>query len=334
MDQQRFSYLILAKLNHTISASDEQELLGTIRSNEVYANQYRFFMEYWNNQETDQTNSQRLFDDLSSRIAAEESKQKLSSGKRSKQWIYMAAASIVLLIAVALVLSGGNNPEDKLRTEVITTSIRSNKTITLEDGTVIRLNGSSSLSKRHITAGSREVTLVGEAYFNVAKDPKRPFTVHTEKMDIKVLGTEFNVRAYPYQQHQTALIHGAIKVTLHDTGKSVIYLRPSDKLTVDIDVNKHDLEKIKHYTTEDSSAVIETAWMTGQLVFRDQSFETLAGLLEVRYGLPIVFQSDKVKKFRFNGTFKKETLQEVLYILSRTGTPFAYKFEDGKVYIN
>jgi transmembrane sensor len=334
MDQHRFSSLILAKLNNSISESDDQELLDSIKSNEIYANQYRFFMEYWNNEENDLTHSQRLFEDLSSRIAAEESKHHFHPGKRSKQRIYIAAASIIVLFAATLIFFKGNTPGQKSEAELISTSLSSKKTITLEDGTIIRLNGNSSLSNRRLSARSREITLTGEAYFSVAKDHHRPFIVHTEKMDIKVLGTEFNVRAYPDQQHQTALIEGAIKITLHDARKSVVFLRPNDKLTVELDVNKHELEKVEHYSNADATEVMETAWLRDELVFRDQSFETLAVQLEVRYGLPIVFQSENVKNYRFNGTFKKETLQQVLYILSRTGTPFSYNIENGKVYIN
>jgi transmembrane sensor len=334
MDQHRFSSLILAKLKNSISATDELELNEIIKSDEVYANQYRFFMEYWNNQEADQTNSQRLFEDLSSRISAEEYKLKSSDKRAARPWGWMAAASIVVLLGAGTFLFQKTQTSQKPMLTASATRMRGNQTITLEDGTLIHLNGNSMLRNQKMSAGSREVTLVGEAYFSVAKDRTRPFTVHTDQMDITVLGTEFNVRAYPHQQQQTALIQGSIKVTLHDSGKSVIYLKPNDKLTVDQQLDKHQLDQIEHYDSADTTAVIETAWMAGHLVFRDQAFEVLAGQLEARFNTPIIFQSEKARKYRFNGTFKKENLQEVLYILSRTGTPFGYQFKAGKVYIN
>jgi len=334
MDQHRFSSLILDKLKNSISASDEQELHEIIKSNEVYANQYRFFMEYWNNHEADHTNSERLFNDLSSRIVAEESKRRISLKKSRRPWAYLAAASVVVLLGTAIILFQFRNNKPKGGAGTISTALQTNKTITLEDGTVIRLNGNSSLTGEKMSAGRREITLVGEAFFSVAKDHKRPFTVHTDKMDILVLGTEFNVCAYPNQQQQTALIQGAIKVTLHNPEKSVMFLKPNDKLTVDKEIRKPHIEKLERYDNADTTAVMETAWMAGHLVFRDQSFEVLAGQLESRYGKAIVFQSEQTKQYRFNGTFKKENLQEVLYILSRTGTPFTYEFKEGKVYIN
>jgi transmembrane sensor len=334
MDQHRFSSLILAKLKNSISVADDQELNEIIKSDQVYANQYRFFMEYWNNQEADQTNSQRLFEDLSSRISAEENKPHKLFKQSARPWRWMAAASVILLLGAGVLLLQNNQGPQK---PLLTSSpivMQGRQIVTLEDGTVIRLNGNSSISSQKMSTGSREVTLVGEAYFSVAKDHTRPFTVHTDQMDISVLGTEFNVRAYPHQQQQTALIQGSIKVTLHNGEHSVIYLKPDDKLTVDQELNKYQLDKIEHYDSADTTAVIETAWMAGHLVFRDQTFEVLAGQLEARFNTPIVFQSEKARKYRFNGTFKKENLQEVLYILSRTGTPFGYQFKAGKVYIN
>jgi len=334
MDQHRFSALILDKLNNSISATDEKELQEAINSNEVYANQYRFFLEYWNNQEADHTNSQRLFNDLSSRIATEENRQPIAVRKSSKPWVYFAAASIVVLVSSTLLLFKSSAPEQITSISRATTANNRGRTIRLEDGTVITLNEQSSISGERMTAEKREVTLVGEAFFSVTKDRKRPFMVHTDKMDILVLGTEFNVSAYPSEQQQAALIHGSIKVTLHDAKRTVIYLRPDDRLTIDKGIKQAQLDKLEHYDSTDTAAVVETAWMSGHLVFRDKSFESLATQLEQRYHTSIVFQSEEARKHRFNGTFTKENLQEVLYILSRTGSPFTYQFKEGKVYIN
>ncbi|EDM34665.1 putative anti-sigma factor [Pedobacter sp. BAL39] len=344
MDQTRFSNLILNKLKQEISPAEEQELQVLVSSNEVYAKQYRFFIEYWNDQETDNTNSQRLFNDLRLRIEAEEQKKTLSLRPSRRSSLPLAAASIALVLTAGVFYFKWPASQQLRSAAGMSTSVRSQKTITLEDGTTVRLNGNSSLSMPRMAAHKREITLTGEAYFDVAKDHKRPFTIHTDKMDILVLGTAFNVRAYPgEQQQQTALIHGAIKVTLHDRHKSVIYLKPNDKLIIDETEKSttasagrltYNLGKLEHYDAADTTAIMETAWIENHLVFRDQPFETLANQLEIRYGTPVIFHSEHAKKYRFNGTFKKENLQEVLYILSRTGTPFAYEFKEGKVYIN
>jgi DNA-directed RNA polymerase specialized sigma24 family protein len=80
---------------------------------------------------------------------------------------------------------------------------------------------------------TREVTLAGEAFFDVVKNPAKPFIIHTGAMDVKVLGTEFNVRSYPTEATtETALLRGMIEVTLHGKEKKKIILKPNEKLTV------------------------------------------------------------------------------------------------------
>lgn len=355
MEDTRFTQLIILKLNNEATLAEEQELKALIESDEWYAQRYQSFMEYWNNKETDNANSHRLFQKLSSRIAeleneADDSIEEtavthLRTSKRA--YLFRAAAVTVFILAGVLFYhKKTNRPGVSTGTsQNISTSLSAIKNITLEDGSTVKLNGNSSLSEIKMFPDHREITLNGEGFFNITKDPNRPFTIHTSKMDVRVLGTSFNVRAYPGEKLQEAvLIHGAIRVTLHNKQRSVILLKPDDKLTINANLPtekpgqpekvNYTLSKLEHYDNDSAPAVIETAWTNNHLVFRNETFEVLAHRLEIRYGVKIIFRDDALKELRFNGTFKKENLQDVLYVLSRTGNPFTYKIDGREVYIN
>lgn len=343
MDQERFSTLILYKLKNTLTVEEALELKKIIASDEVFANQHRFFLEYWNDKGSDNTHSQRLFEELQLRIQQTENKSIKVNGDISiKRWIF-AAASIIVLITGGLFIYKTPVQRSTIQKE-LSTSLSEKKRIQLKDGSLVILNGNSNLTAQKISAKQREITLVGEAFFDIKEDHKRPFIIHTIKMDIQVLGTSFNVRAYPNEElQQTTLINGKIKVILHDKNKSVIYLKPNDKVTVATHRSpahamgkapEYVVSQLEKYDVNDTTAIVETAWIENHLVFRDLSFETLANQLETRYGTPVIFKSETTKKYRFSGTFKKENLHEVLHILSRTGIAFNYEFKDGKVYIN
>ena len=133
--------------------------------------------------------------------------------------------------------------------------------------------------------GAHELTLTGEAYFDVAHDEKKPFILHTRKMDVKVLGTVFNVKAYPGDDlTEAALIRGSIEVTFPGRPQEKLILKPNDKISI---VSKETNKKVDtarrtqdgnkerpaimvssiQYEPADS-AVIETAWVNNKLIFR------------------------------------------------------------------
>jgi transmembrane sensor len=106
--------------------------------------------------------------------------------------------------------------------------------IVLPDGTNVWLNADSKIIyPGNFQGETREVSLVGEAFFDVVKNVNKPFIIHTGTMDVKVLGTAFNVRSYPGEMTtEASLLRGLIEVTLNGTEKKKILLKPNEKLTV------------------------------------------------------------------------------------------------------
>ncbi|HRP57808.1 FecR family protein, partial [Agriterribacter sp.] len=193
------------------------------------------------------------------------------------------------------------------------------KSIQLPDGTKVMLNAGSTIHiAEGFNTGSRELTLVGEAFFDVVHNAESPFIIHTSAMDIKVLGTTFNVRAYPGDKtSETSLLKGSVEVTLRDNKKKKIYLRPNEKIILPNITAVPAAEKNK-LTDKDAatgnfkitgltynktdSTLTEVSWTENRLAFNDNSFETIAAELERWYNITISFTDEKVKQYRFTAT--------------------------------
>jgi ferric-dicitrate binding protein FerR (iron transport regulator) len=225
---------------------------------------------------------------------------------------------------------------------VISTRNGSKTKVQLPDGTQVWLNAGSRLTyDKDFGNRLREVTLIGEGFFDVVRNEHKPFIIHTAKMDIKVLGTRFNVRSYPTDKTtEAALIHGSIEISLKDRPAEKILLKPNEKIVVaNKDTikpqeqathgkeNPEPLVAIQHLTyTRNDSSVIETSWVDNKLVFVKESFKDLAPRLERWYGVTLKLGDEKVAALRFTGIFTDETVEEAMQALTITA-PFNYKFQ-------
>ncbi|WP_153798271.1 FecR family protein [Foetidibacter luteolus] len=220
----------------------------------------------------------------------------------------------------------------------------------LPDGSTVWVNAGSSVTFTGDFSGPlREVKLEGEAYFDVVKNPAKPFIVHTGGISIKVLGTAFNVKAYPADKTvETTLIHGLVQVTRqNDPGRAPIFLHPNEKLVVEKSVGveqnlpaqataKQPLPpyQVTHLdTTLSGTDLIETAWLYNRLAFRGENFEALAQKLERWYNIKIVFEDSKVRQLNFNGSFENETVEQAFTAL-KAAVPFNFKIHAHEVFIS
>lgn len=235
-------------------------------------------------------------------------------------------------------------------TSEISTKYGSKTNIVLPDGSKVWLNAGSKITYDKVFGETlREVSLTGEAYFDVVHNAARPFIIHTRAMDIKVLGTEFNVKSYPDEKTtETSLIRGSIEVTLKQRSAEKIILKPNEKLVVSNEiVNQEEKavvpkkKMIRHtpiinlgtlnYFSLDST-VLETSWVSNRLVFEDESFEEIAHRMSRWYGVNFLFKDEEVKNLRFTGNFRNETIVEALDAMQITAD-FGFKIEDKNVTI-
>lgn len=276
--------------------------------------------------------------------------------RRKRPWKFIAvAASLLVVGSLLLYLSRSSTAEKeklaaeekaKSESEIITHN-GSRTRINLPDGSTVWLNAGSKINyDKSFGVKFREVTLTGEAYFDVVKNPEIPFLIHTHRMDIRVLGTQFNVRSYPGESTEAALVKGSIEVSLLNDQSGKIILKPNQKIVVDADSATHsnkpklpsrwkedDLVSIQQLTIDRrDGTTVETAWVENKLAFVEEPFTDVAKKLERWYGVNISFSDPKLEWIPLTGTFTKENISETLYALS-VAIPFKYSFTDSNTIV-
>jgi transmembrane sensor len=223
--------------------------------------------------------------------------------------------------------------------------------VQLPDGTRVWLNaGSKLVYKANYGIEQREVSLLGEALFDVEKDPEHPFIVTTPTISIKVLGTKFNVRAYGNDKtSEASLIRGRIELTVLKNPEKKIILKAADKLIINneqplaankatITTNAAITEEVPLMTlsrihlAKKDTLPSEALWIENKLAFDAEDFESLAQKLQRRYGVTISFKNEELKKLRFTGRFKNESVGKALKALQTT-TYFHYKTDNNQILI-
>jgi transmembrane sensor len=228
------------------------------------------------------------------------------------------------------------------------TEKRMRSQVTLPDGSRVWLNAGSKLDypRQFAPHAPREVTLEGEAFFMVTADAERPFRVHTKTFHIRVLGTSFNVRAYPLEDSAvTSLVQGSVEVVLENADNQVVSLKPNEKLTVPV---LHTAPENNTAATTTAPVIIyksklvpvrdsiipETAWVQNKLAFKHLQLEKVVVMLEQWYGVEIGFKDNSKKQLYFSGVFETESLEQVLDALETTLSFTWHKDANGKIWID
>ena len=199
--------------------------------------------------------------------------------------------------------------------------------ITLPDGTRVWLNSASKLSyDNRYNLRSREVNLVGEGYFEVAKDPGRRFCVNTGNYTVEALGTTFNVKSYPGDATSvTTLFEGRVRID--DGGGFTTTLEPMEAVaynTVDGGFTK----------TASGRTQFAGLWRNNELIVESgTTLEKLTELLDREYNIRFVFRSERIRKLRFEGIIKNNNLQNVLQLIGLSGE-VSYTIEDNTVVLD
>lgn len=374
MQEERFWLLASLKLSGEASPEELAELNELLDRYPDMVLRLEVYSNIWRQQHpglpVNQENAynkhlQRLSNHLSTPVLqyaaarpAEESATPSSARRRRLLWIgagTVAAAAIAGVLFLLGVFDGrlgrfGGKPlhQETLADNTVSTRPGSRSKVQLPDGTQVWLNSDSRLTYHQNFPGeTREVQLTGEAYFDVAKDSHHPFIIHTNVIDIKVLGTAFNVRSYGDERlTETALVQGSVEVTVHNNPGKKIILKPNEKIIVHndqvaivsgpvtADVNPDEplmtVGKV-HFQKKDSS-ITEILWTKNQLAFDNASLEEVARQVERWYGVTVTISREQLKTLRFNAVFGDESLPQVMEALGIAGN-FAYSIRNKKVVI-
>ncbi len=206
---------------------------------------------------------------------------------------------------------------EKLKYNTLTIPYGKRFDIILSDGTHVFLNSGSSIKYpiQFIEGSSRKVFLEGEAFFDVTKDEKHPFLIEAQGLDVKVLGTKFNIAAYPEDINtEVVLVEGSVSLNpSEDKSKDQqgFILKPGSKGTFDNFQQTISAQKV--------NTSIYTSWIKGTIVFRDEAFNKIIKKLERHYNITIINNNKDLARESFNASFEidKETIHEVLHYFNK-----------------
>jgi len=262
----------------------------------------------------------------------------------SARW-WMAAAAILVLGVAGVMLY----PRTKTRVAIapaplqdkeITTRYGTRSFLELPDGSKLWLNAGSKVKYANgFTNGRRELTLTGEAFFDVKHDPEHPFIIHTGKLDVRVLGTSFNVKAYPNDSTmETTLINGKVEIDFKGDPQSNIVLQPNEKIVIPLKkplaVSNAGKEAIRQNVAPDPAyrTLIETSWVEDKLVFRNESFSDVTMRLERWYNIHFSFEDQRFTRDKLTGYFKDQPIKNVMDAL-QISLGFHYRIEGDTIRI-
>jgi transmembrane sensor len=274
---------------------------------------------------------------------------------------YAAMLALIFSVGIACYFLGHNISPGKDRDFCeLNVPYGSRSMVILPDSSKIWLNAGSKIKyNRNFDISCREVFLEGEAYFEIKKS-RHSFVVYTSHLDIRVMGTAFNVKSYPDEDNiETTLVEGNIRIESKKSAKPV-YLKPREKLTYHKPDARTEVSYLKKEDEEGQSVYSDlaettpaltprrdinikknvnteeyTSWKDGTLIFNKEPLESLARKLERKYDIIFSFEDEKLKSYSYSGTLRDFPLEQVLRALELT-SPVKYSINEKnvKLYFN
>lgn len=253
-------------------------------------------------------------------------KDNLSLG--NKHWTLRSASfelakvAAIFILAFTIVYSfliNEDNDSAKMQTIFVPPGQRAE--LTLTDGTKVWLNAKTTFTfPDKFTANNRRVTLDGEGYFDVTKNPEKPFIVNTERYDIKVMGTEFNVTAYSGSSvFETSLLKGAVEV-FSPAKDTKVSLEPHMRTYEENGILKKDTIEHENYFL----------WKEGLICFYDEPVDKMIKKLQLYYDVKIDVQNKTLLNNRYSGKFRtKDGVEHVLKVL-QLNNKFSYEKDNDR----
>lgn len=328
MEQHRapINELLAKYLRNECSPEERLKLLAHLENPENAGDVEAFMYQeadslFRQNLKMDREISDRILSKLKSSIGEEgfqpEKTLKRSFIQRFSWRVAASIAGIIILAGLGFMLYKNRGPQTFATVE------GQKSTILLSDGSRITLNDNSTVSFR-MDDDSREVMLTGEAYFDVAHDKNRPFYVRTSDLEIKVLGTVFNVKSYHEDDRvETTLVSGKVVVRnmREDVEEAkVVELAPNEQV-----VYFKETARLEKAVTDVET---NTSWRSGKLYFEDETAETIFAELEKYYGVKIAYDG-RERDCRFSMNIDNEKIEDVMGFFEKTTTVKVTRLSNG-----
>lgn len=299
-------------------------------------------LEKWSHLTSDNRKFHRLMNEMRLSSEVEEKKEEMKSDIRQElnrrirrsKYIYRirrisaAAAFVMMLLGITSYLSyqEGAKQINPSQIEVFNPLGRLS-TVTLPDGSKVTLNAGTTLSyPQAFVAKNREVSMKGEAFFEVVHDAKHPFIVKADEISVKVLGTQFNVKAYEKDDRiEVSLEEGKVEVQ-SEQAKSSVFLVPSEQACYH--KHRHSL------TMRKVNLTYYTSWKKGAYYFRALPLKEITKQLERIFNVRILITSADIENIIFTGEFLRgENVEQILRIITADNR-LKYRMEEGAIYID
>lgn len=322
MDSEDKIYELISKeLTSDISERERDWLQNKISANHSLKKQYLFLKDFWNS----------CFPTSKSHNIIEKTEKKLNftyetNSRFNTGFIFKVAATILLIFSLGFSAYLLTRTEQSFSVNEYYCGPGEVKEVVLSDGTKVWLNNKSFLLAVEPFRGEqRKVKLMGEAYFEVKHDAGKPFIVETRNLQTNVLGTKFNISAYPETEDQEIeLYQGKVKLTPKESTEKGLYLNPGEKARFSENQNKINIS-----TIEESK---HAAWRNGLLSFSNEELYNIANKLERKFKTPIFIGDQETGNLRFTAEFEEEPLEKILHLL-KEAKAFNYEITDDGIFI-
>jgi ferric-dicitrate binding protein FerR (iron transport regulator) len=337
MDEHHY-LLIIGYLEGRITGEETQYLLQKVQTDKEFSDAFEDIAEIWSAKKPIPTNKNKANDALARLNKKIDELEHLPQTNKSavstkrvfifkQRPILAAAASIIILLGSFLLYKAKQSNTTTLAFVEKRTAPGQKKKITLPDGTSVMLNASSGLRVAAVFGKEkREVYLEGEAWFDVKRDPKKPFIVYTGKVATQVLGTHFNVSAYQNDGNITvSLVQGKVQVDMNNDPAKRIILDPGKQM---IYSKTNQQARITDFITSDI-----TAWKENKLVFNYDSWNDAAKKLSRWYGIPVELKDSTLLRCKLKATFDNIPLAQVMEQIKMV-SDISWKMQGNKVLIS
>jgi transmembrane sensor len=323
-ERDRLKHLIGKYVRNSCTIKELEELFSYISQstdNKILSEE---FLVTWNSirpeEQMSSIDENQLFRDIERKISV--------PSIRQARFLWAKAAAVILLVLSAGVIYFYLNQPvaNKNSTSAyVNPLVRSNHSLVkLPDGSSVLLNDNSTLDYASFSENKREVMLTGEAYFDIARDEKHPFVIHTGKLKTRVLGTAFNIRAYPQENDVTVTVTKG-KVEVGTENKMLAIITPNQQISF----NKQNSATVQQEVLADSILT----WKQNDLVFDNTNFEEAAVIISNRFNVTVTFSNERLKTCRFTASFLNENnIDQVLTVLCDVNKA-AYEKKNGTIII-
>lgn len=315
-------------LKGEMSCEEKKEFLREINTNEVLKKHF-----------TESLNQQALLNLAKQLENREEGKLKLQHFMRERrrksvktislQFMKYAAVAFILSALSSLVTFYWTKKEQAVTVvtrNTLHTPAGQRAKLTLQDGTTVWLNANSTLTyPSQFIGNERRVQIQGEAFFHVAKDASKPFIVTSGKVEMEVLGTQFNVKHYPQEEQlQTSLLEGAVRVYCPESDAQGVILKPHQQVMV----------TDKEMVVSDFCSEDPFLWRNGIYAFNNEPLKNILQKLELYYDVEIHVTHPSILNGSYTGKFRqRDSLDDIFRILQQISWFKVEKSEDNRIII-